>query len=74
MYAYVLIRGQECVAHEGVQGFRTLWADSNDCNFLLTVGFSKGSERSSALWDPRKLDSPLHSTLVSIVKIGTSTK
>lgn len=56
---------QECAAHEGVQGFRAIWADSNDFNFLLSVGFSKGSERSASLWDPRKLGTALHSSQIS---------
>lgn len=63
---------QECVAHEGVQGFRVVWADNNDFDILLTVGFSKVTERYATLWDPRKLSAPLHSTLISGIP-GSST-
>ena len=61
-----LTGSQECIAHEGVQGFRVIWADSNEFDFLMTVGFSKVTERYATLWDPRKLGVPLHSSLVCI--------
>ena len=43
--------------HQGVKGGRALWFGKKDK--IFTVGFSKGSERQYALYDPRKLDQRL---------------
>lgn len=54
-------RGQtivtETVCHEGVKGLRALWLGNKDK--ILSVGFSKLSEREYALWDPRNMEKAL---------------
>jgi hypothetical protein len=44
-------------AHQGVKGSRVCWLGSR--NQLLSVGFTKTSEREFAIWDPRALAEPL---------------
>lgn len=44
---------QEVEAHGGVKGMRVLYLGSKE--YLLTVGFSKTSDRQYGVWDPRKL-------------------
>ncbi|KAF2069223.1 hypothetical protein CYY_009459 [Polysphondylium violaceum] len=53
--------------HEGAQGFKLTWADSNGLDLLCTVGASKSAQRQLFLWDPRQLSatSPLSSTNVT---------
>jgi len=43
----------EAEAHQGIKGSRVIWLGSKEK--LLSVGFTKTSEREYALWDPRKL-------------------
>jgi len=47
----------EVVAHDGPRGFKVSWCGRRE--FIATCGFSKNSERTVALWDPRKLDKHL---------------
>eukprot|EP01105_Mastigella_eilhardi_P005142 TRINITY_DN16925_c0_g1_i1.p1 TRINITY_DN16925_c0_g1~~TRINITY_DN16925_c0_g1_i1.p1 ORF type:complete len:936 (-),score=216.98 TRINITY_DN16925_c0_g1_i1:53-2860(-) len=49
---------REGVAHEGAKGFQVQWAGKRDTT-LVTVGFSKSSERQWAVWDSRDLSKPL---------------
>jgi len=44
-------------AHEGVKGSRVCWIRDK----LLTIGFTKSSEREFKIWDPSSLDKPLAS-------------
>jgi len=46
---------QEVLAHQGVKGSRVCWIRDK----VLTVGFSKTSEREMNIYDPRKLVEPL---------------
>jgi len=54
-------RGSKVVAekeaHAGTKGSRVIYLGKTDK--LLSVGFSKTSERQYAMWDPRKIDEPL---------------
>jgi len=43
----------ETADHDGAKGSRVLWLAKKD--LIFTVGFSKGSDRQCALYDPRKL-------------------
>lgn len=56
-------RGQSVVgtfeAHEGSKPQKCIW--SNNLDKIITVGFSKQSDRQITLWDPRNLEAPLHS-------------
>lgn len=55
------IRSQECVsettAHGGAKGYRVTWLGAK--SQLLTVGFSKSSERELKIWDTRNFSDPL---------------
>lgn len=55
------IRAKECVsettAHTGTKGSRVTWLGAK--SQLLSVGFSKSSEREFKLWDTRSFSSPL---------------
>jgi len=44
-------------AHAGTKGSRVIWIGKS--GNLLSVGFSKNSDRQYALWDPRNWDAPL---------------
>jgi len=44
-------------AIDGVKGFKVCWLGAQDR--LCTVGFSKGSQRQIAIWDTKKLNSPI---------------
>jgi len=46
---------QEVIAHQGIKGSRVCWIRDK----VLTVGFSKTSEREFNIYDPRKLADPL---------------
>jgi len=48
---------QHVEAHDGVKGFKTAWLGKQ--NAVVTVGFSKGSQRQIALWDLKNLSTPL---------------
>jgi len=52
----------EGVAHDGARGFKVVWCGRRD--LLATCGFSKNSERTVALWDPRMLDKHLATKLL----------
>jgi len=52
----------EAVAHDGVRGFKVTWCGRRE--YLATCGFSKNSERTVALWDPRKLDKHIATKLL----------
>ncbi|EGC37711.1 hypothetical protein DICPUDRAFT_46298 [Dictyostelium purpureum] len=41
--------------HEGAQGFKLTWADSNGLDLLCTVGANKAAQRQLFIWDPRQL-------------------
>jgi len=43
------------LTHEGAQGFKLTWADSNGLDLLCTVGANKSAQRQLYLWDPRQL-------------------
>jgi len=45
----------EVVAHQGIKGSRVCWMKDK----LLTIGFSKTSEREFNIYDPRKIDAPI---------------
>jgi WD40 repeat protein len=45
------------MAHDGAKGFKAVWLGKLDK--IATSGFSKSSERGIALWDVRKLSTPL---------------
>jgi len=47
----------EVEGHQGVKGSRVCWLGRKER--VLSVGFTKSSEREYALWDPRQLSSPL---------------
>jgi len=47
----------EVEAHAGVKGGRATWL--GDKEKIFTVGFSKTSERTFAIWDPKNLKEPL---------------
>jgi len=55
------IRAKECVgettAHNGTKGSRVTWMGTKPQ--LLTVGFSKSSEREFKIWDTRTFSTPL---------------
>jgi len=44
-------------AHQGTKGSRVIWLGKGDR--LLSVGFSKTSDRQFSMWDSRNLDAPL---------------
>jgi hypothetical protein len=44
-------------AHTGTKGSRVIWLGKTEK--LLSVGFSKTSDRQYAMWDPRNLDTPM---------------
>jgi len=44
-------------AHAGTKGSRVIWTGKS--GNLLTVGFSKNSDRQYSLWDSRKFEAPL---------------
>lgn len=46
---------QEVVAHQGTKGARVCWMKDK----LLTVGFSKNTEREFNIYDPRSMENPL---------------
>jgi len=46
---------QEVVAHQGVKGSRVCWMKEK----VLTIGFSKTSEREFNIYDPRKFTEPI---------------
>jgi len=46
---------QEVVAHQGVKGSRVCWMKDK----VLTIGFSKTSEREFNIYDPRKFSEPI---------------
>jgi coronin-1B/1C/6 len=46
---------QEVVAHQGVKGSRVCWMRDK----VLTIGFSKTSEREFNIYDPRKFNDPI---------------
>jgi len=46
---------QEVVCHQGVKGSRVCWMNDK----VLTIGFSKTSEREFNIYDPRKLGDPI---------------
>jgi len=50
----------EVVCHQGVKNSRAIWVKQN----VLTVGFSKTSEREFKIWDPRNMVDPLTSTTI----------
>jgi WD40 repeat protein len=43
--------------HQGVKGLRSLWMGDKDK--IVTLGFSKTSEREMAFWDPKNLAEPI---------------
>lgn len=45
----------EVVAHQGVKGFRVVWLADK----VLTVGFSKSTEREFNIFDPRNIGEPI---------------
>jgi coronin-1B/1C/6 len=45
----------EVVAHQGIKGSRAAWLRDK----LLTIGFSKTSEREFSIYDPRKIETPI---------------
>eukprot|EP01107_Rhizomastix_libera_P010727 TRINITY_DN27_c0_g1_i1.p1 TRINITY_DN27_c0_g1~~TRINITY_DN27_c0_g1_i1.p1 ORF type:complete len:452 (+),score=116.56 TRINITY_DN27_c0_g1_i1:25-1380(+) len=55
-------RGQtilgETICHQGVKGLRALWMPNKDK--IVSVGFSKNTEREMAIWDPRNLATELY--------------
>lgn len=46
---------QEVVAHQGTKGARVCWIKDK----LLTIGFSKNTEREFNIYDPRSMENPL---------------
>eukprot|EP01062_Namystynia_karyoxenos_P012915 TRINITY_DN1464_c0_g2_i1.p1 TRINITY_DN1464_c0_g2~~TRINITY_DN1464_c0_g2_i1.p1 ORF type:complete len:450 (+),score=181.86 TRINITY_DN1464_c0_g2_i1:97-1446(+) len=48
----------ECHAHDGSKTCRSIWAKRK--NQIVTVGFSKKQERQLMIFDPAKMDGPLH--------------
>lgn len=60
------IRSQECVtettAHQGAKGYRAIWVGSKPQ--LLSVGFSKSSQRELKLWDTRNFSEPLTTVIL----------
>eukprot|EP01118_Nematostelium_gracile_P013716 TRINITY_DN5211_c0_g1_i3.p1 TRINITY_DN5211_c0_g1~~TRINITY_DN5211_c0_g1_i3.p1 ORF type:complete len:371 (-),score=111.83 TRINITY_DN5211_c0_g1_i3:9-1121(-) len=62
-------RANACVAetidHDGAKGGRVLWLTEK--NLIFTVGFSKGTDRQIALYDPRNL-----ATKLTLQKIDTA--
>jgi hypothetical protein len=48
----------EILCHEGVKGSRVVWLGNK--NKVLSVGFTKTSEREYCVWDPKDLSKPLH--------------
>ena len=52
----------QTVAHDGAKGFRAVWCGRR--GLLATCGFSRSSERTVALWDPRRLDAHIASRLL----------
>eukprot|EP01114_Cavostelium_apophysatum_P008322 TRINITY_DN2072_c0_g1_i1.p1 TRINITY_DN2072_c0_g1~~TRINITY_DN2072_c0_g1_i1.p1 ORF type:complete len:931 (-),score=272.47 TRINITY_DN2072_c0_g1_i1:40-2832(-) len=48
---------QRVEAHDGIKGFKVNWLGEREG--LLTVGFTKGSQRQLALWDLKNLSKPL---------------
>jgi coronin-1B/1C/6 len=48
----------EFVAHEGVKGARAIWLGKT--GKILTVGFSKLSDRQMAVWDPKSTSKALY--------------
>ncbi|KAN0039091.1 hypothetical protein ACTA71_001285 [Dictyostelium dimigraforme] len=48
---------QTISTHEGAQGFKLCWADSNGLELICTVGANKSAQRQLYLWDPRQLQS-----------------
>ncbi|GAM20889.1 hypothetical protein SAMD00019534_040640, partial [Acytostelium subglobosum LB1] len=45
----------EIMAHEGAQGFKTVWVDGNGLDLICTVGVNKSAQRQMYLWDTRNL-------------------
>jgi coronin-1B/1C/6 len=45
----------EVTCHEGIKGSRAIWIRDR----IFTAGFSKGSEREFAIWDPKNISKPL---------------
>jgi len=52
----------EVVAHDGARGFKVAYCGRQE--FIATCGFSKNSERTVAIWDPRKLDKHIATKLL----------
>jgi len=51
-------------AHKGTKPSKALYAGRRD--LIITVGYSKQSERQVMLWDPRNVDQPLHSIDIDV--------
>jgi len=52
---------QEVEAHGGIKGSRCIWLGKDR---LLSVGFTKSSERDFSIWDPRNLSAKLSNVIV----------
>jgi len=53
---------QDKEAHVGVKGSRCIWLGSK--GKLMSIGFSKTSEREYSIWDPANLSAPLSSASI----------
>jgi hypothetical protein len=56
---------QEGDGHQGTKGSRVVWLGGG-IDKLLTVGFSKISERQIMVWDPKNLSQPLHTVEIDV--------
>jgi len=52
------------LAHEGAKGFKAVWLGNKDR--ILTVGYSKTSERQMTLWDTRNLSTSLNTISIDV--------
>ncbi|KAL0483086.1 hypothetical protein AKO1_014975 [Acrasis kona] len=55
---------QEADAHQGTKGSRVCWITGNDK--IVSVGFSKNSERHIMIWNPEDLSSPLNNVEIDV--------